>query len=166
MRFIEVGAGTVTITDETILIDIGAFGSLKRFQEQSKLFLPFFIFGLLLVLYMAVFDSWPLRELARFVVIFTISGFTLDSLLPKMWDDIRVATEIRRTNVERVEYTSSRLFGLKLRIIVVDGETTGVRPVPLAYRQLGEQQLENAIQAFEDADISVIPTEDTTDDES
>lgn len=150
MRFIEVGAGTVTITDETILIDIGAFGSLKRFQEQSKLFLPFFIFGLLLVLYMAVFDSWPVRELARFVIIFTISGFTLDSLLPRIWDDIRVATEIRRTDVERVEYTSS----------------TGIRPVPLAYRQLGEQQLEDAIPAFEDAGITVIPTEDTTDDES
>ncbi len=49
MRPIEVGAGTVTITDETIQIDIGVFGSLQRFHEQSKLFLPFFIFGLLLM---------------------------------------------------------------------------------------------------------------------
>ncbi|MFC6964486.1 hypothetical protein [Halocatena marina] len=41
-----------------------------------------------------------------------------------------------------------------------------MRPVPLAYRQLGEQQLAEAKQTFEDAGITVVPADDTDDDES
>lgn len=163
MTSIEVGAGTVTITDETIQIDIGPFGALKRFHEQSKLIIPFLIFGIVLTLHTSVLDSSPLRELGRFAIIFVIAGFTLGSLLPRIRNNIGTATEIRRTDVERVEYTTgSRLLARRLRIIVA-AETTGVRPVPLAYRQLGEQQLSNAIQTFEDTGITVVPADNTTD---
>ncbi|MFC6964483.1 hypothetical protein [Halocatena marina] len=163
MRSIEVGAGTVTITAETIQIDLGLFGGLRRLQEQSKLVFPFSIVGLLVTLHTAVFDPTPLRVFARFIIIFIVAGVALGSLLPRIRNNIGTATEIPRTNVKRVEYTRSRLFGLKLRLIVDDGETTGVRPVPLAARQLGKQQLAEAKQTFEDAGITVVPAEDTDD---
>lgn len=79
-----------------------------------------------------------------------------------MVHNIATAAEIRRTTVDRVEYTTgSQLFARKLRIIVTDDETPGVRPIPLAYKQLGEKQLEEAIQAFEEAGISIVPADDT-----
>lgn len=168
MTSIEVGGGLVTITDETIQIDIGPFGALKRLYEQSRLIVVFLIIGLLFEAGSIVFDPFPLaREFGQFIIIFTIGGFTLGVILPKLRNNIGTAAEIRRTAIDWVEYTTgSRLFAPKLRIIVTDGEVTGVRPVPLSFRQLGEQQLEEAIQAFEKAGISIVPADDTTDEDS
>lgn len=168
MRSIEVSAGTVTITDEIIQIDIGPFGALKRLHEQNNFIGPILIIGVVITLHESVFGSFPNRELAQFAIIFAIAGFTLDKLHRRIKNNVSVATEIRRTDVERVEYTTDRrLSPQRLRIIVADGETTGVRPVPLSYQQLGgDQQLEAAIEAFEDAGITVVPAEDTDDGES
>ncbi|MFC6964495.1 hypothetical protein [Halocatena marina] len=75
--------------------------------------------------------------------------------------NIAAASEIPRETVNRVEYTTgSRLSAPKLRIIVTDGENTGTRPVPLSHRQIGgDQELEDAIKAFEDAGITIVPTD-------
>lgn len=164
---IKVGGGTVAITEETIQIDISPFGSLKRFYEQSKLFVGFFIGGMMMVVVVFILDPSPYyRTLSRYALIFVIVGFTLVTILPKLMNNIATASELDRTAVERVEYTTgSRVISPRLRIIVDDGERSGVRPVPLSYYQLGDQQLEAAIQAFEDAGIDIVPADDTPDED-
>lgn len=168
MSFIKAHAGTVTITDETIQIDISPFGAIKRLYEQSKFIFLFLIGGLLLMVVVFVFDSSPLRRtLSQFVIIFAIAGFTLGFILPKFMNDVESASEIRRTAIDRVEYTTgSRVRPPKLRIIVDDGEKSGTRPVPLSHRRLGgDQQLEDAIHAFEDAGITIVPADETDEDD-
>ncbi|MFC6965198.1 hypothetical protein ACFQJ8_27725 [Halocatena marina] len=161
MRSIEVGAGVVTITDETIQLDLGLFGGIKRFHEQSKYIIPILIIATISTVHEAVFGSSPLREFSQFAIILgilTFTFYTLDRLLPRIWNNIGLATELRRTDVKQVEYTAGgRLLPRRLRIIVDDGKTTGVRLVSLSYRQLGEQQLADAKQAFEDAGITIVP---------
>lgn len=164
MTSIEVGGGTVTITEETIQIDISPFGSLKRFYEQSKLFVGFFIGGMVLAVVVFFFDPSPVRRmLSRYALIVVIASFALVTILPKLMNNIQTASELDRTAVERVEYTTgSRVISPRLRIIVDDGERSGVRPVPLSYYQLGDQQLEAAIQAFEEAGIEIVPADDNS----
>lgn len=164
MTSIEVGGGTVTITDETIQIDIGPFGSLKRFYQQSKLFVGFFIGVVVLAVVVFILDPSPYyRTLSRIFIIFILASFALVTILPKLMNNIQTASELDRTAVERVEYTTgSRVISPRLRIIVDDGERSGVRPVPLSYYQLGDQQLEAAIQAFEEAGIEIVPADDNS----
>lgn len=69
MTSIEVGGGQIRITDETIQIDIGPFGVVKRLYEQNKLIVPFLIFAVLVAAESALFGSSPLRELGRFAKI-------------------------------------------------------------------------------------------------
>ncbi|UPM44525.1 hypothetical protein [Halocatena salina] len=104
-------------------------------------------------------------ELHALIVV--IASFALVTILPKLLNNIATASELDRTAIERVEYTTgSRVIPPRLRIIVDDGERSGVRPVPLSYYQLGDQQLEAAIQAFEDAGIEIVPADETPDEDS
>ncbi|MFC7193348.1 hypothetical protein ACFQL7_28510 [Halocatena marina] len=109
MRSIEVGAGVVTITDETIQLDLGLFGGIKRFHEQSKYIIPILIIATISTVHEAVFGSSPLREFSQFAIILgilTFTFYTLDRLLPRIWNNIGLATELRRTDVKQVEYTA------------------------------------------------------------
>lgn len=163
MTSVTVGGGTVTITDETIQIDIGPFGALKRLHEQSKRITAFLICGLLLMVVVLVFDSSSFRHtLAEFTIRFTVITLSLSVVYPRLRNSIKYASEISRTTIHRVEYTTgSRLFAPKIRIIVDDGVVTGVRPIPLSHRRLGgDQQLEDAIQAFGDNGIDIVPAPD------
>lgn len=163
MTSIEVHAGTVTITEETIQIDIGPFGALKRFYEQSKLIVTFLIGCFLLMVLVFLLDPGPYyRTLSEFTIVFTTISFSLGVIYPKLRNNIKHASEISRTTIHRVEYTTgSRLFAPKIRIIVDDGVVTGVRPIPLSHQRLGgDQQLEQAIQAFEDAGIDIVPADE------
>ncbi len=161
MRSIEVGGGTVTITDETLQIDISPMGAAKRLYKQSKLIVGLLIGGLLFEIVLAILYSGFFMDILKFIFIFAISGFVLASILPRLMSNIAAASEIPRETVNRVEYTTgSRLSAPKLRIIVTDGENTGTRPVPLSHRQIGgDQELEDAIKAFEDAGITIVPTD-------
>lgn len=155
------------ITDETIQIDLGPIRALKRLYEQSRLIVVFFIVGLSYTAGTAVFGASPLRELGIFVIIFSVIGIPLATLYPKFRNNIRTASEIRLTTVDHVEYTiGSRLHLPKLRIIVDDGEKTGIRPITLSPRQLGgDQQLEQAIKSFEDVGITIVPADEATDED-
>lgn len=169
MNSIEVRAGTVTITEENIHIDIGPFKGVKRIYEQSKLLFSFLIGGLLLMVVVFILDSSPFRRtLSQFVLIFAIAIFTFSFIFHRLRDNIKTASEIRRTTVDRVEYTTgSQVFPPKLRIIVSDGVVTDGRPVRLSHRRLGgDQQLEDAIQAFEDAGITIVPADGAADEDS
>ncbi len=167
MRSVKVGVGQVTITDETIQIDQGPIRVLKRLYEQSKLLIAFIIIGSLCTIIMAIFESSPLREFAQITIIFVIIGIPLATLYPKIRNNIENASEICRVDIRHIKYTTgSRLSAPKLRIIVDDGVATGVRTVPLSHRRLGgDQQLEAAIQAFEDAGIEIVPTDETPDED-
>jgi hypothetical protein len=168
MTSVAVAGGQVTITDETVEIDIGPFGALKRVYEQSRLVVALFIICLLIAVGMFLSDSSPFRELGLFAIVFTVVGLALSSILgkiaPKISNNIKFASSINRTTIDHIEYTvGSRLRLPKLYIIVTDGEVTGTRSVPLSLRKLGgDQQLEHAIQSFEEAGISVTSTDDTT----
>ncbi|WP_330631240.1 hypothetical protein [Halocatena halophila] len=168
MKSTKVAAGTVTITDETIQIDLSPFTSFKRLFEQSKLIGAFFIGGYLMTVLIFVFDPSPyFQTLSKFVLIFSIVGPPIAIIVQKLRNDIASASEIQRSTVSHVEYTGgSRLFPM-LRIIVEDGKKTGARPVPLSHQRLGgDKQLENAITAFEEAGISVVPADETPDENS
>lgn len=160
MSSIDVKSGQVTITDETIQIDIGPFGALKRLFEQSTLIMIVFIIGLPFQIIGFIFDPFPFaHEIGQFVIVFAIITLSLASILPRLRNTIATETDLPRSVVDRVEYTTgSRLRAPKLRIIATYGTVTGVRPVSLSPLQLGgDQQLEAAIEAFEDASINIVP---------
>lgn len=168
MTSLKVGGGQVRITEKTIQIDLGPIKALKRLYEYNKLIIAFLIVGSLYMINMAFFESSPLRELAQFAIIFGLISIPLSILYPRMRDNIGTASEISRTIVDHVEYTTgSRVFVPQLHIIVDDGVVTGVRSVPLSHRQLGgDKQLENAIRAFEEAGIDIVPADDTPGEDS
>lgn len=159
---IQVGGGQVRITDKTIQVDISPFGSFKRLYQRSKFIFSFFISGMLLMVVVFILDPSPYyRTLSQFMIAFVILGFSLGYIVPRVRNNIGSASEISRTTVDRVEYTTgSRLLPSKLLIIVTEGEKTGTRPVPLSYRRLGDQQLEDAIEAFEEAGITIVPADE------
>ncbi|MFC6964074.1 hypothetical protein [Halocatena marina] len=169
MTTIKIRKGTLSITDDTVQLDTGLFSSMKRLYEQSRPIYAFLSFSLLLVPVMGVFDPLPLaREMVLFLLVFVILMLADSALGPKVRNNIASATEIRRTAIDHVEYApSSWVQSPKLRIIVTEGEKTGERPVILSHPRLGgDQQLERLIQAFGDSGITVVPADDTDDDES
>ncbi|WP_264556674.1 hypothetical protein [Halocatena marina] len=165
MPSIDVKSGQVTITDEAIQIDTGPFGGLKRLFEQSTRIKVFFIGSSIFLPLVFIFDPAPLtREMAQFAIVFAILGLSLGEILPRLMNTIATESELPRSVVDRVEYTTgSRLRAPKLRIIATYGTETGVRPVHLSPLQLGGgQQLEAAIEAFEDAGITIVPAPEET----
>lgn len=168
MTSIKVGGGTVTITDENIQINIGPFGALKRFYEQNNTIVALLIGCFLLMIVVFLLDPGPYyRTLSEFTIAFTTISLTLGVIYPRLRNNIKYASEISRTTIHRVEYTTgSRLSAPKIRIIVDDGVVTGVRPIPLSHFQLGEQQLEEAIQAFDDNGIDIVPADGAADEDN
>ncbi|UPM44880.1 hypothetical protein [Halocatena salina] len=163
MTSFKVGGGQLLITDEIIQINLGPIRALRRLYEQSKLIMVFFTVGLSYTAGTAVFGSSLLCELGTFVIIFTIIGITLATIYPRIRNNIRTASEISRSTVDHVEYTTGSRFRLPvLRIIVSDNNTTGVRPITLyPYQYGGKEQLEAGIQTFEDAGIEIVPADET-----
>lgn len=86
-------------------------------------------------------------------------------IIPRLRNNIGTETELHHSAIDHVECTiGSRFRAPKLRFIVTYGKVMGIRPIPLSHRQHGgDEQLENAIQVFEEAGITVVPADDTDD---
>lgn len=169
MTSIKVKDGKLTITDETIQIDLSPIKALKRIYEQSKLIVVFSTTSVLYITIVFLIDLGPFyHTFIQVFFAFVIISILLKILSQELINSIKTASEIRRTAIGRVEYTTgSRVRLPKLRIIVDDGEKSGTRPVPLSHRRLGgDQQLEDAIHAFEDAGITIVPANEATDEDS
>lgn len=169
MTSIKVKDGKLTITDETIQIDLSPIKALKRIYEQSKLIVVFSTTSVLYIIIVFLIDLGPFyHTFIQVFFAFVIISILLKILSQELINSIKTASEIRRTAIDRVEYTTgSRVRLPKLRIIVDDGEKSGTRPVPLSHRRLGgDQQLEDAIHAFEDAGITIVPANEATDEDS
>lgn len=165
MVSIKVGGGLLMIDEETIQIELGPIRALKRLYEQSKLIIIIVIVGLPYTAGVAVFGSSPLREFGQFAILFIVIGFPVATIHYRLSNSIRTASEIRRSAIDHIEYTTgSQLRFPTLRIIITNGEVTEVRPVTLLHQRLGgDQQLEDAIQAFEESGITIDPADGAID---
>ncbi|WP_330631244.1 hypothetical protein [Halocatena halophila] len=164
----KIRSGTVTITDETVQLNTSPLGALKRLHEQNILIVPFLIVIMVLAVDTSMSDSSPIQYLGKFVVIFAISAITFEYIYKYIGNSIKNASEIPRNSINHIEYTTgSKLLAPKLYIVVEKEKKTKKRPVFLSLQSLGgDQELKNAIEAFEEAGIAIVPADETPDENS
>ncbi len=164
----KIRSGTVTISDGTIQLNTSPLGALKRLHEQNRLIIPFLSIGMLLAIDTSMSDSSPIQYLGKFVVIFAISAITFEYIYKHVSNSIKNTSEISRSSINHIEYTTgSKLLAPKLYIVVEKEKKTKKRPVFLSLQSLGgDQELKNAIEAFEEAGITVVPADETPDENS
>ncbi len=155
------------INEEGVEIESTSIGGIKRLYGQSKLFVIFLLFCWLVLIADAIVNPTSLaRERLAFATVFVVLLAGFNFVAREFWDSIATASTISYNDINWVEYTTESWFRPKLRIIVTDGDSTGVRKVRLSLRRHGgDQQLERAIQAFEDAGITVTSIEDPGDED-
>lgn len=165
MSSIPLRQGYLTIENGTVQINVTVFGGVKRLYEQSKRLIAFLLLCLVVLVAGAIVDATPLvREMVVFLISFIILLVILHYIAKECLDSIATATTISCTNIDCVEYTIDSWLRPKLRIIVTDGDSTGIRKIRLSLRRHGgDQQLQDALRAFKDANINVTPISKGTD---
>lgn len=164
MSSIPIRQGYLTIENGIVQIDVTLFGGIKRLYEQSKLTIAFLLFCLLALIAGAIVNATSLvREMLVFFIAFVVLLASFDFMAREFLDSIATASTIPCADIDHIEYTTESWFRPKLRIIVTDGDSSGVRKVRLSLRRHGgDQQLQNALQAFRDANVSVVPIKGET----
>lgn len=164
MSSVPIRQGSMGISNERIQIDTTSIGGIKRLYEQSRRSVAFLLFCWLVLIAGAIVNATPLvREMLVFVIVFVVLLASFNFVAREFWDSIATASTISCTDIGHIEYTTESWLRPKLKIIVTDGDSTGIRKVRLSLRRHGgDQQLERAIQAFEETGISVISANETT----
>lgn len=167
MPLVPIRRGEMKINEEGVEIESTWIGAIKRLYGQSKRSVIFLLFCWLMLIAGAIVDAKPLvREMLAFATVYVVLLVSFDFVASEFWDSIATASTISYNDINWVEYTTESWFRPKLRIIVTDGDSTGVRKVRLSLRRHGgDQQLERAIRAFEDAGITVTSIEDRSDED-
>lgn len=167
MPLVPIRQGEIKINEEDVEIESTSIGGIKRLYGQSKRFVIFLLFCWLVLIADAIVNPTSLaRERLAFATVFVVLLVSFNFVAREFWDSIATASTISCADINWVEYTTESWLRPKLRIIVTDGDSTGVRTVRLSLRRHGgDQQLERAIQAFEDAGITVTSIEDRSDED-
>ncbi len=161
----ECRKGTVSITDSYIEIDTSVIGAVKIIYKQSKILFYIIMISLLFMATVLVISQDQYRRtLAKFVFSFALLAFAI-SYAHKILQEkyLNISPEIQLEKVDRVEYTTgSQLSPPKVTIMVTGPKKMRSRPVHLSHQKLGgDKQLENAINVFEDGDITIVPAGET-----